>query len=260
MADDTTMAEALRCLADISAVDREGAIDKTIGESAPGAIARTMLRWATQQLCGGADVALGCTTIRELCTEIVEHEGVARAGPSPVVSLRPVTPDDTPQLYEAAQDPQSAFRWRYPAALPNPASFFDSIHQGVLCQFIVEDALSKEPQGLVVAYDHLLTHGHCWIAFQRIGQRARGGEMIFGMINLVEYVFTRWNFHAVWAEMPEYNFTALGSLGEVYREVGRIPHFFWYDRCRWDRIFLRIRRTDWEPQMRTWSEFLEVGY
>lgn len=242
----------------MAGLDLVGQLDDQISQLASSSVSRTLVRWAAGQLGAYPEE---CHTVRDLCTSILvaRQEGRARDGiaATTAVRLRPLEIGDTPSIYQAAQDPASAYRWRFAAGLPPPSAFYDAICQGVLCQFIVEETASSAPQGLVIAYDYLATQRLCWIAYQRIAPATAGGEMTLGMMKLIAHLYKRWDLDAVYADVPEYNLINVSQVGSWLEEVGRIPKYHWYDGVRWDRVFFRISRADWETQATRWSHVLE---
>lgn len=175
------------------------------------------------------------------------------------VWLRPLRQADVPLLYEAAQSPRSAFRWRFRGPFPSPASFAELLYGGVLVQFVVEEKEQGAAQGLVVAYDASPENGTCFLAFQRFGRSVGGGEMFIGMFHFVEYVWRRWNMRKLYAEVPGYSLSHVGDGFDVMTEEARLRDFDYYDGRFWDRVFFSIDKATWEKRAEVWRPYLLEG-
>jgi RimJ/RimL family protein N-acetyltransferase len=168
--------------------------------------------------------------------------------------LRPLQPNDVPQLYEASIDPRSGYRWRFRGATPSFQVFSEALYQGVLAQFAVVDQRNGVLQGLVSAYNAQLESGWVYVAFQRAaGSQARAGQMIEGMVLLIDYLFETWRLTKVYTELPEYNYQSiLANLESLFVPEGCFrDHLFHQDRY-WDVYTTATYREPWQAFSRAW--------
>jgi len=132
------------------------------------------------------------------------------------VRLRPLLADDVAALYEASVEPTLNYRWRFRGSTPSIGAFQQVLFQDVLAQFIVQRHDEAEPTGLVTSYNFKPEAGHVYIGFQRTSRNVEpSGEMLDGVFLLIEYLFANWPIRKVYAELPDYNFYPLGSLGRI---------------------------------------------
>ena len=94
------------------------------------------------------------------------------------VRLRTVTPRDYDYLYQLALDPASSFRWRYRGATPSPDEFHRNLWQGVLAQFLVQEASTNRHLGHVAAFD--ASHRDGWVHVAALADPAAKGRGYLG--------------------------------------------------------------------------------
>jgi RimJ/RimL family protein N-acetyltransferase len=186
-----------------------------------------------------------CDTWGDLLELVEPHDardfrlpaGDIASGSGFTVRLRPLRPDDTPALYEAAMDPGSGFRWRYRGRTMSIDQFHQTLHDGVLAQFMVETLDGAAPIGLCVAYNHVSDGGHCHIAFQRVQTDAgQGGEMIEGLFLFLGHVFRSFPLRRVFFEIPEYNQYLVPGAHGLLEPEGRLREYFFHDGRYWDQL------------------------
>lgn len=145
------------------------------------------------------------------------------------VRLEPLRPDDPSvmgDLYQAALDPGSAYRWRFRGATPSPQEFSALLFDGVHCQYVARHPLSHALLGLVVAYDYQPEPGHVKVGFLRSGDAALGGLMIEAMFLFVDHLFRTFPLRKVYSEVPDYNLDLVAGLppGLLTREAHLPEH------------------------------------
>jgi RimJ/RimL family protein N-acetyltransferase len=171
------------------------------------------------------------------------------------VRLRPLTDQDLPALYEASFDPEMAPRWRFRGQTVAIDQFVQSLSDGVATQFVVEMQHSKEPIGLVVAYDHNQGGMHCKIAFLRFG-RAQGdwGATLEGLFHFITYLFTTFPYRKLFAEVPAYNMELLdGLVGGLLTEEGCLKEYLFYEGRHVDMFQLSMSRAQWSAFHAAWD-------
>jgi hypothetical protein len=131
------------------------------------------------------------------------------------VRLEPLVPDDPAvmgDLYRAALDPGSSYRWRFRGATPSPQEFGALLFDGVHCQLVARHPVSHELLGLVVAYDYQPEPGHVKVGFLRTAAAALDGSMVEAMFLFVDHLFRTFALRKVYAEVPEYNLDLVAGL------------------------------------------------
>ena len=244
--------------------------DATIDDLGQRKVAGTIVRFTLGRMIGGGVAFDGGESIGDVALRIHDrrvgtvihgdldqpHDPALTRSP---VRLRPVRDSDIPDLYEAALDPGSSFRWRFRGSAPSPQQFRELTHRGVLAQFIVEHSTTTAVQGVVIAYDPMPENGLAFLAMQRTGPPVEGGEMTIGMFHLVDLCFRRWDLRKLYADMPEFNLRELGDAAGLLVEEARLKDFGYYDGRYWDRVFLALGRDVWLERSSAWRAFLQDG-
>lgn len=164
------------------------------------------------------------------------------------VQLAPLDARHFGPLYQAAVDPIDGYRWRWRGRTPSPEEFQQTLHSGVKTQFVVESDVG-DLIGLVVAYDEDPACKHAFVGFQRAGRRdVAPGGMVEGMGLFVSFLFSTFPYERVLFDLPEYNLPLIdGCAPALVTAEGSITDYFHHAGRQWDRCFLSIRRSDWEP-------------
>jgi hypothetical protein len=154
-------------------------------------------------------------------------------------------------LYFASLEPQVAHRWRFRGRTPAPNEFRDNLFDpGVLAQFMVVQADTDDPIGLVSSYQASMVAKHCFVAFQRLRTNddgPTGGLMIEGLLIFVQYLFDHFDFHKVYFEVPEYNASLFArGPGAIVEEEGRFKDHLYYGDRTWDMLTFALYRARWE--------------
>jgi len=164
-------------------------------------------------------------------------------------TIRPVEAGDIEALYRASLRPQSSHRWRFRGRTPSPREFEQTLFaDDVLAQFVVVEAASGAPVGLVVGYDPDMVAGHCAVATQRVWDHSTGSGLMFeGTLVLVQYLFDHFTFRKLYFDVPEFNLDLFGDArGRLLVEEGRlIDHYYYGDRY-WDRVTFGLYRSSWD--------------
>jgi hypothetical protein len=163
--------------------------------------------------------------------------------------LRNVLPSDYEFLYRMSVDPVSSYRWRFRGATPSPEEFTASFWQGVLAQFIVDDAQKRGPLGLVVAYRADMRNGFAYGGFMSGHSTVIGSPIVDGFIVFLSYLFATWPLRKVYFEVPEYNLRGLQSGLDRYCVVeGRLVAYDFHDGRYWDMVIASLSRDAWDRE------------
>jgi len=162
------------------------------------------------------------------------------------ISLRPVLPNLYPLLYGWAVDPVGAFRWRFHGATPSPEQFNQALWSDVLCQFLVVNHRDVV-QGLVVCYGADSENGHAYLAVQGNPQLPTGRGAMVGFLQLVDHVFSHFDFGKLYAEVPEYNLDQFANAVRRHMVVeGVLKGHLYYAGRRWDQVIVALYRDHWD--------------
>lgn len=171
---------------------------------------------------------------------------------SPVLSgrhvyLRSVTPEDFKTIQHMEMSDALAVRWRLRGATPGPGQWAEMTTRSVLAQFLVISRKRNVPLGLVVAYKANFQYGHAYLAATSFTPAQRSPLMVWGIYLFIRYVFSCWNFHKLYMEVPEYNLGQFASgVDRLFTIEGRLRDHSFYDGERWDEYLLALYRDDWQ--------------
>lgn len=99
-----------------------------------------------------------------------------------------MTPADFEWLYRASLDPSQAWQWRYGGATPAREQFLQLLHEGVTCQYVVEQRSTGAAFGHVSLYG-LHSQGHAQLAAMKDPTFPDRGLMIEAVALFVNYAF-----------------------------------------------------------------------
>lgn len=183
---------------------------------------------------------------------------VSSDDPSPAadaarVRLRPLDEADFPSLYESSTSVERGYRWRYRGSTPGYPEFVAQLFDGVLAQFMVVGA-DDHPFGMVTAYNAHFENQSVYIGFLRVSNRKGAGEVLEGMLLFIEFLFDRWNFKKLYADVPEFNATGMFDLSSrAVRLEGRlVDHVYLHGRW-WDQLIVALWREDWTSEAVRWG-------
>lgn len=163
------------------------------------------------------------------------------------VQLRPVAPEDY-RLLQRLDVGELSLRWRTRGATPSPEQWAQLLWNSVLAQFMVVRVSDRRPVGLVIAYRPSFQDGYAHLGAVAI-ERSRSPLMMFGCALFLDYVFTCWNLHKLYFELPEWNLKQFESALRKYCKLeGRLREHLYYDGRHWDELVLAIYRQDWSEQ------------
>ncbi|MHB8245758.1 MAG: GNAT family N-acetyltransferase [Acidimicrobiales bacterium] len=156
--------------------------------------------------------------------------------------LRPLLPAYYADLYELSLQDEIVLRWRNRGQIPPYEAFVQSLHSGVLAQFVVATAQDNRLRGLVVAYN--ANHRDGTISLGAIGKPGSGPLVVEGVLLLARYVLAYWPFRILHLEVADYN---VGQFASAIRdgllvEEGRLRDAIFFDGGYWDRVILSIAR------------------
>jgi RimJ/RimL family protein N-acetyltransferase len=127
--------------------------------------------------------------------------------------------------------------------------FTNALWAGTLCQFIVESIDRQHPVGVVSCYNARHDAGTAYVAFSRVNSRSNhySSHMLEGGYQFLEFVFSRWAFRKLYAEIPGYNWSQFASGAANFFEVeGTLTDHDFFDGQYWDLRIVSIRREQWE--------------
>lgn len=157
-------------------------------------------------------------------------------------ALRPLMPGDEQLLYAAALDPSGSHRWRYRGRNVSPEEFHESLHAGVLAQFIAVQR-DGSPAAHVLAYDYEPDPGHAYVGIQVLGP-VRPEVSMEAMFLFLSFLFTRFDLNKIYMDIPDYNKGLVRNLPFIVLEATHRSHFF-FDGEFVDRHIYAIHRSGW---------------
>lgn len=162
------------------------------------------------------------------------------------IYLRPLIPEDDPALRAAEVTGELGIRWRFRGTTPSPEQWSHAAWQSILAQFLVVRRTDNRPVGLVMAYRANFQDGHAQLAVEMLERARRSPLLVLGAALFVQYVFTCWNFHKLYLELPEYNLAQFGSgIDRTFKVEGRLREHFYYAGRRWDQLVVALYREVW---------------
>lgn len=161
------------------------------------------------------------------------------------VRLRPVRVSDYDYLYHLLSREEMGVRWRYRGSPPRPDRFVQELWDGVLAQFIIEQASGDRPTGFALAYNPNLRSGYCYVGIV-VEPSAGFGTGVEAFESLTEYLFEQWPLRKLYIEAIDDNAHAFqsaigrwlhleGTLRDHERVHGRFA----------DLLILSLDRTAW---------------
>lgn len=218
-------------------------------------VARAALHRGLDKTLGGPPAALlsSIETLGEAYDWYVARtEAGAETEATAQIRMRPLESEDVPQLYRAATDPSGSFRWRYRGSTPSFSQFSSQLFEGVLAQFMIVDA-TNNTHGLVCCYNAHLDNKFAYLAILRTGQSLGKGEMMSGVVQFIQYLFSNWDFRKLYAEVPEFNAAGMFSPeSRAVRTEGRLSGHIYHDGRWWDQIIIALWREDWVVEAPNW--------
>ena len=174
----------------------------------------------------------------------------ASASPPPqegrLIRLVILEPRHYDALYTISTSAETGFRWRHRGTTPSPERFVQSLWDGVLAQFVVERRDTGAVVGLVVAYDANPRHRYVSLALAATAEEIGHGRMMEAGALFVNWLFTMWDYHKIYAESIEFNYQSFASgAGKLFQIEGRLKEHEFYGGRRWDLLQLAIYRRDW---------------
>ncbi len=160
--------------------------------------------------------------------------------------LRPVVPQDLPDIYRWVVTPGLGDRWRYQDHIPDLDGFVKGFHLGALDQRLVLPAEHGVPAGLVTAYNANHRSGTCYVAALSSVPGRLSPTLGLGVGYFVESLFREWRFRKVYAEVYSYN---QGPIAAILKRVGSCEAVLRRD-LRWgddyfDRHILSVTAAQW---------------
>jgi RimJ/RimL family protein N-acetyltransferase len=176
--------------------------------------------------------------------------------------LRVIEDKDIDYLYRLCGDEEILFRWRHQGETLSPQSFAQALWQQVIAQFVIEHRKSRNPLGLVAAYQADFRNGYAYLAVLLDPIVIGTGWILEAPALFITYLFQVFNFRKIYLEVPEYNLDAISSgVGRVFAEEGCLKGHRYLDGRYWNLFLLAIYRDEWQERnryVRRFSESLNV--
>jgi RimJ/RimL family protein N-acetyltransferase len=138
-----------------------------------------------------------------------------------------------------------ANRWQYRGATPSPHEWTQIFWRDTLAQHLIVERKRDQRVGLARAYRPNFQDGHAYIAAVRFASKATP-LMLAGLALFIDHVFTCWNFHKVYFETTEFNYSQFASgEGRLFEIEGRLREHRYYGGRRWDELVLATSRERW---------------
>ena len=165
---------------------------------------------------------------------------------SPLVTLRPPRPNiDTEFLFELTTGEATGWRWRFRGRTPNRDEYMQVMWKNTQSQYIVTERNQRQKIGLLQAI-RPSADGYIYVT-AICSETYMGTGLMFEALGLfITFLFTNWNYHHVYAEVPEYNYEAFRSgEGSIFEVRG---HFVDHDYAKgqfWDMFVVGVARDVW---------------
>jgi hypothetical protein len=157
--------------------------------------------------------------------------------------LRPLTPQFTEQLYELASLNRIPWQWRAPET---PQAFHESLWQGVLVQYQVEELRTGRPVAFVRADNANLFFGHAYLTMMlhpefKMRVWPLEGALLFGHL-----LFMKFNLQHLYAETPSSLYDQFKSgVGKLFDVEGQLRNRVVLNGRREDLFILTFTRERW---------------
>lgn len=162
------------------------------------------------------------------------------------VRLRIVRDEDLPFLYELLVSPSAGGRARFAGATPSPEQVARSMWDGVLVQFVVEGAGTREPLGLFVVSTPNFRDGYAYVSVVAMDEVHGTGLVAEGALVGANYAFTTWPFRKLYLEVAMPNYPAFRSgLDRFFVEEGRLRRHVFMAGEYHDMLILAVHRERW---------------
>ena len=148
-------------------------------------------------------------------------------------------PYDYEFLFHLALQPFNTTRWRYRGTTPSFEHFVRQLHEGVLAQFVVDaDPSSPKPIGLVSLYQADLGSRTAYVAALSSEASRMDGSTLEGLLVLLDYAFSTWDFRKMYAETNDSSIEFFASAIErgFLIEEGRLKNHDFLNGVYSDRV------------------------
>lgn len=157
--------------------------------------------------------------------------------------LRPLTPQFTEELYELATLNRIPWQWRAPET---PDAFRESLWQGVLVQYQVEELRTGRPVAFLRADNANLFFGHAYLTFMMHPDYRMRAWPLEGTVLFGHYLFTKFNLQHLYAETPASHYEQFKSgAGTLFEVEGRLRNRVVVNGRREDLYILTVTRDRW---------------
>jgi RimJ/RimL family protein N-acetyltransferase/acyl carrier protein len=199
------------------------------------------------------------TTVSNMPRRKVQQGPATSLQPPPLegltVNLRPPTGSHFGRLYEIATSSEVAWRWRFRGGIPSLDAFVQTFNSGVLAQFTVTRRSDDNVVGLVAAHAPDLQNGFVSVAVVMTPEAIGTGAGIEAVIMFLNYLFHTWNFHKIYFEAAEFNFSTYASgEGRFFHLEGRLKQHHYFRGRHWDQIIAAVYRNEFFDTMQPFEE------
>jgi hypothetical protein len=166
------------------------------------------------------------------------------------VGLRPVTTGDYDFLFVLFNHPGQVLRTRLAGLSLAPEDFPKFLWDGVLCQYLITRLDTRQPAGLVTAYNADVRNGHVALAAYTDPQYNGKGWPLEGVLLAIRLLFRNHPFNKIYMEAPEYTFSQFGSGSDrLFEQEGVLKDHFFLRNKRWDMHILAVYRDTAEREL-----------
>jgi len=167
------------------------------------------------------------------------------------VTLRPVTRNDLPWMFQLETDPSIIWRFRLGGRAKSIDEYENIAFSQVLAQAIVVSNADASPIGLVYADKYDPTNGTAEFGLVAHPNSTGTGLVLHGMLLFIDRLFEQFSLRKLVGESLEFNIgqfangTGMEDFSGVFSIETVFPAFYFLDGRYWDRFQIAIFREDW---------------
>lgn len=148
------------------------------------------------------------------------------------------------ELYQLAMTHRIPWQWRDGAE--SAQSFRDSLFEGVLVNYAIEDDRNGRGVGILSAYQPNLVHRYVYLSVLLHPDFQMRGWPAEGVLMFIDYLFTRYNLRHVYAETADPYFDQFRSgAGSLFEVEGHLRNRLIVNSVVRDFYILTISRDRW---------------
>jgi hypothetical protein len=136
-----------------------------------------------------------------------------------LVSLRPVDAGDLPALHRLVNEPEVSVRFRFQGRAVGPEEFERTLWPGIVTQHVAVSRVDGLPVAWLLLYDGNFRDGTAKLALVAWPAARRTPALLEAVVLFVILAFQLWPWRKLYAEVPAYNLSQLGSLLGTFCET-----------------------------------------